>query len=95
MADRAAITTAIETYCRVQSEKDRDGWAALFTEDAFHEDPVGVHGQTRGKVHVVGPFWDSIVRNEVNWLTDKIIVRGTMRSRSWPAKSKPPTIAAD
>jgi SnoaL-like domain len=77
MTDRAAIIAAIETYCRVQSEKDRDGWAALFAEDVFHEDPVGIHQQTRGKVHVVGPFWASIVRNEVKiWLTDKIIVCG-------------------
>ncbi len=76
MPDRAAIIAAIESYCRVQSEKDQDGWARLFTDDVFHEDPVGIQ-QTRGRVHVVGAFWDSIVRNEVRiWLTDKIIVCG-------------------
>jgi hypothetical protein len=76
MTDRATIVAAIETYCRVQSEKNRDGWAALFAEDVFHEDPVGIH-QTRGKSHIVGVFWDQIVRNEVSiWLTDDIIVCG-------------------
>jgi steroid delta-isomerase len=76
MPDRAHITAAIETYCRVQCEKDAAGWAALFAEDVFHEDPIGVQ-PTRGKQHVVGVFWDSIVRNDVKiWLTDKIIVCG-------------------
>ena len=76
MVDRATITSAIETYCRVQCDKDAAGWATLFADDVFHEDPVGVQ-QTRGKHHVVGAFWDSIVRNDVKiWLTDKIIVCG-------------------
>jgi ketosteroid isomerase-like protein len=75
MVERAAIITAIETYCRVQCEKDAQGWAALFADDVFHEDPIGQ--PTRGKQHVVGVFWDSIVRNDVKiWLTDSIIVCG-------------------
>jgi hypothetical protein len=77
MTDRAAIVAAIETYCRVQCDKDKDGWAALFAEDVFHEDPVGFQRQSRGKSHVIGSFWDSIVRNDVRiWLTDKVIVCG-------------------
>lgn len=76
MPDRATITAAIETYCRAQSEKDRDAWGALFAEDVFHEDPVGI-SQARGKAHVAGPFWDQIVRNDVRiWLTDEVIVCG-------------------
>jgi hypothetical protein len=76
MVDRTNITAAIERYCRVQCEKDADGWAALFDDDVFHEDPVGVK-QSRGKHYVVGAFWNNIVRNEVKiWLTDKVIVCG-------------------
>ena len=74
--DRDAIVSAIETYCRVQSEKDKQGWSALFADNVFHEDPVGI-SQSTGKDHVVGPFWDHIVRNDVKiWLTDTIIVCG-------------------
>ena len=76
MTDHAVIVAAIETYCRVQSEKDKQGWAALFAEDVFHEDPVGIH-QSTGKEHMTGPFWDHIVRNDVKiWLTDDVIVCG-------------------
>ncbi|MFT3931275.1 MAG: nuclear transport factor 2 family protein [Spongiibacteraceae bacterium] len=76
MNDRATIVTAIENYCHAQCEKDKEVWSALFTENVFHEDPVGIH-QTRGKEHVVGAFWDHIVRNDVKiWLTDEVIVRG-------------------
>jgi hypothetical protein len=76
VTDRAVIHAAIETYCRVQSDKDKEGWAALFAEDVFHEDPVGLR-HTRGKSHVVGPFWDHIVRNDVRiWLTDDVIICG-------------------
>lgn len=76
MLDRTTITAAIETYCRVQSDKDADGWAALFAEDVFHEDPVGI-AQNRGKGHVTGAFWEHIVRNDVKiWLTDQVIVCG-------------------
>lgn len=76
MSDRATIVAAIENYCRTQCEKDKEGWAALFAENVFHEDPIGIH-QTRGKEHVVGAFWDHIVRNDVKiWLTDEIIACG-------------------
>ena len=79
MPDRAAIVAivaAVEAYCQAQSTKDADAWAALFAEDVFHEDPVGVR-QSRGKSHVVSAFWDHIVRNDVHiWLTDEVIVCG-------------------
>ncbi|MBV1690999.1 nuclear transport factor 2 family protein [Novosphingobium sp. G106] len=74
--DRAAIVAAIETYCRVQSEQDAEGWAALYAEDVFYEDPVGIR-RVRGKAEVVGRIWSDIVRNQVRiWLTDEIIVCG-------------------
>lgn len=76
MTDRARIVAAIETYCRAQTEKDHTTWKALFAEDVFHEDPVGLR-QNRGKGHVTGPFWEEIVQNDVSiWLTDQIIVCG-------------------
>lgn len=76
MPNREAIVAAIETYCRVQTDKDREGWEALFAEDVFHEDPVGFGGKT-GRDHISGPFWDHIVRNDVAiWLTDEIVVSG-------------------
>jgi ketosteroid isomerase-like protein len=76
MTDRAMIVAAIETYCRVQSEQDAAGWAALYAEDVFYEDPVGIR-QVQGRSHVVGRIWDDIVRNQVRiWLTDDVIVCG-------------------
>jgi len=76
MTDRGAIVAAIETYCRVQSEQDAEGWAALYAEDVVYEDPVGIR-QVQGKAEVVGRIWNDIVRNEVRiWLTDDIIVCG-------------------
>lgn len=77
MTDRAAIVAAIEAYCRVQSKQDAEGWAALYAEDVFYEDPVGIR-QVRGKAEVVGRIWSDIVRNQVHiWLTDEIIVCGS------------------
>ena len=76
MTERDQIVTAIETYCRVQSEKDAEGWAALYAEDVVYEDPVGIR-RLQGKEQVVGRIWDDIVRNDVAiWLTDEVIVRG-------------------
>ncbi|HEX4378091.1 MAG TPA: nuclear transport factor 2 family protein [Steroidobacteraceae bacterium] len=76
MTRRTAVIEAIQTYCRVQTQKGKAGWASLFREDVFHEDPFGIH-QTRGKEHVVGAFWDQIVRNDVAiWLTNDVIVCG-------------------
>jgi hypothetical protein len=75
-SDRAIVTAAIESYCRAQCEKDLSTWSALFADDVFHEDAVGI-SKTTGKDHMTGTFWDHIVRNDVQiWLTDDIIVRG-------------------
>lgn len=76
MTDRARIAAAIETYCRAQTEKDHAAWTTLFAEDVLHEDPVGLR-QTRGKDHIIGAFWDEIIRNDVSiWLTDEVIICG-------------------
>lgn len=42
MPDRAEIVAAIETYCRAETEGDWDSFAALFSENVQHEDPVGI-----------------------------------------------------
>lgn len=76
MIDRAVIVTAIEAYCRAQTEKDHVLWETLFADDVFHEDPVGIR-QNRGKAYIVGPFWEEIIRTQVSiWPTDQIIVCG-------------------
>ncbi len=55
MADAATIRATIDAYCAAFTA-DRDGWLALFADDATVEDPVGtdVH---RGK-EAIGAFWD-------------------------------------
>lgn len=76
MPDRQSIIATIEFYCRVQSEKDKAGWQSLFADDVLHEDPVGM-GRRQGLDQIAGPFWDHIVRNDVQiWLTDDVIVCG-------------------
>jgi ketosteroid isomerase-like protein len=76
MTDRTIIVAAIEEYCRVQSEQDAAGWAALYAEDVIYEDPVGIR-RMEGKADVIGCVWDDIVRNRVRiWLTDRVIVCG-------------------
>ncbi len=76
MTDRATIAAAVETYCRVQSDKDAAGWAALYADEVVYEDPVGIR-IVEGKDAVVGRIWDDIVRNDVSiWLTDTVIVCG-------------------
>ena len=41
MADKAQITETIDRYLACMSVADKDGWLALFHEDAIVEDPVG------------------------------------------------------
>ena len=55
-----------ETSLRLTKENDRDGWLALFTDDAVVEDPVGVSpfdggtGGHRGK-EAIAKFRDSVI----------------------------------
>ena len=41
MADKAQITETIDGYIDCMTRGDKDGWLALFTDDATVEDPVG------------------------------------------------------
>jgi steroid delta-isomerase len=52
------IRATIRKYQSTFSDGDREGWVALFTDDAVLEDPVGQH---RCQGHVaLGEFWDAI-----------------------------------
>jgi steroid delta-isomerase len=55
-ADEAAIRATIEQYFARFSAGDRDGWLALWTDDATMEDPVGTPVK-RGKDEI-GAFYD-------------------------------------
>jgi steroid Delta-isomerase len=56
------MTTArelAETSLRLTKERDRAGWLALFTPDAFVEDPVG--GGRREGIEAITAFYDSTI----------------------------------
>jgi steroid delta-isomerase len=40
-ADAATIRATVEAYCTAFTKGDREGYVALFAEDAWIEDPVG------------------------------------------------------
>jgi steroid Delta-isomerase len=75
MPDRDHIVAAVETYCRTETVKDREGWLALFADNIVHEDPVGV--AVRTGMEGVGQLWEMIVAGDVDLrLTDDVIVCG-------------------
>ncbi|MCU1461979.1 MAG: nuclear transport factor 2 [Acidimicrobiales bacterium] len=74
MVEPEAIRTAIAEYQRTFSDGDRDGWLALFADDAVLEDPVGSH-RAEGKA-AVAAFWDAIHQRDT---------RGTVKPVLAPA----------
>ena len=54
----AAIVRTIERYQSTFSADDRDGWLALFTDDAVLEDPVGSSAH-EGR-EAIAAFWDTV-----------------------------------
>ncbi len=69
-----AIVRTIERYQSTFSADDRDGWLALFTDDAVLEDPVGSPPH-EGR-EAIAAFWDAVhARTE----------RGTVRMTQGPA----------
>jgi steroid delta-isomerase len=56
MPDQDAIRSTIEQYLKRFSDGDREGWLALFADDATMEDPVGTPLK-RGKDEI-GAFYD-------------------------------------
>ena len=73
MSDEAVVRT-IERYQSTFSADDRDGWLALFTDDAVLEDPVG-SSPHEGR-QAIAAFWDAVhARTE----------RGSVRMTQGPA----------
>jgi steroid delta-isomerase len=57
MPDESVIRETIESYWKAFTAGDRDGWVALFTDDATVEDPIGTpvnHGRD-----AIGAFFDA------------------------------------
>jgi steroid Delta-isomerase len=68
------IVGTIERYQSTFSADDRDGWLALFTDDAVLEDPVG-SSPHEGR-EAIADFWDAVhARTE----------RGSVRMTQGPA----------
>ena len=57
MTDESILST-IERYQTTFSAEDRDGWLALFTDDAVLEDPVG-SPPSEGR-EAIAAFWDAV-----------------------------------
>ncbi|HEX6392136.1 MAG TPA: nuclear transport factor 2 family protein [Acidimicrobiales bacterium] len=66
MQTAMGVRELAETSLRLTKEGDRDGWLALFTDDAVVEDPVGVSpfdggvGGNRGK-EAIARFRDTVI----------------------------------
>jgi steroid delta-isomerase len=69
MADAADIQATIERYWSTFSDGDREGWLALFADDATMEDPVGTPLK-RGKEDI-GAFFDQSTKS-----VDSVELRG-------------------
>ena len=92
MPTREHIVGVIEAYCRCETEKDKQGWLALFAPEATHEDPVGK--LTNAGIKNIAAFWDSFQPVNVElWLTEPPIVCGNeaiafMKCRVGPANDR-------
>ena len=73
MSDEVILST-IERYQTTFSAEDRDGWLALFTDDAVLEDPVGSPAH-EGR-DALAAFWDGVHQRTE---------RGTVRMTQGPA----------
>lgn len=56
MAEPEQIRTTVENYLALFTAKDRDGWLALWADDATMEDPVG--SDLREGKEAIGEFFD-------------------------------------
>ena len=74
MGEHDTILRTIERYQSTFSADDREGWLALFTDDAVLEDPVG-SAPHEGR-EAIAAFWD-----RVHGRTE----RGTVRMTQGPA----------
>ena len=77
MPDANAMIAAINAHCRTLSDHDKDGWLALWGDDAVLEDPVGVDVY-RGVDRLRTDFWkliEELTPMEL-WLERDVIVCG-------------------
>lgn len=87
-----AIVEAITTYCRAETEGDKDAFMALFAEKVLHEDPVGI--AIRHDRAGLEELWGMAQAGNVElWLDQEVIVAGTeaiaiMRCRTGPADAR-------
>lgn len=58
MPEAEKIRETMRTYVERWNAGDRDGWVALFTDDAHHEDPVG--GPVNRGPEAIATFWDTM-----------------------------------
>jgi len=57
VAEPEQILSTIDAYAKTFTAHDRDGWLALWCEDATQEDPVGAPVNTGPEA--IGLFWDN------------------------------------
>ncbi len=88
MPNRDTIVEAITTYCRAETEGDKDAFMDLFAEKVLHEDPVGY--AIRHDRPGLEELWQMAQSGNVElWLEDEVIVAGNeaiaiMRCRTGP-----------
>jgi steroid Delta-isomerase len=88
MSNREAIVEAITTYCRAETEGDKDAFMALFADKVLHEDPVGY--AIRYDRAGLEELWAMAQAGNVElWLERDVIVAGDeaiaiMRCRTGP-----------
>lgn len=77
MPDADAIVAAINSHCETLSNHDKDGWLALWADDAVLEDPVGVD-TFRGIESLQTTFWKMVedLSPMKLWLERDVIVCG-------------------
>ena len=86
------IVEAIETYCRAETEGDKDSFMAIFADKVLHEDPVGI--AVRHDRAGLEEMWGMAQACNVElWLEQDIIVCGNeaialMRCRTGPANER-------
>lgn len=78
MTNPEMMIAAIEAHCRALSCHDKEGWLALWAEDAVLEDPVGVDTY-RGLETLRSTFWELIdaLTPMKLWLERDVIVCGS------------------
>jgi steroid delta-isomerase len=75
--DSEIMVAAIKAHCRTLSAHDKDGWLAIWADDAVLEDPVGVDSY-RGKSTLGTTFWSLVEQLTPMklWLDRDVIVCG-------------------